>query len=166
MHGLRSIKYHMGNTMNRRAFFSFLPAAPIGALMAAEAMAKAPPASMAPDKALMTLTAHKPPPPPPPPPKYPQWGSFTVYDQGDGEWYKNLADKHKAEGNFVSKESLNQGYVTIGDWPTKNKLSIGKGMSIEADMNFDEQTKVAMSVGKDGHLWLKINDEWKRIVTE
>jgi hypothetical protein len=24
----------------------------------------------------------------------------------------------------------------------------------------------AMSVGKDGHLWLKINDEWKRIVTE
>ena len=25
---------------------------------------------------------------------------------------------------------------------------------------------VAMSVGKDGHLWLKINDKWKQIVTE
>jgi hypothetical protein len=31
---------------------------------------------------------------------------------------------------------------------------------------FDDEIKVAMSVGKDGHLWLKINDEWKRIVTE
>jgi hypothetical protein len=51
--------------MNRRKFFAFLPAAPFAAIAAAEAMAKAPPASMAPDKALMTLAAHKPPPPPP-----------------------------------------------------------------------------------------------------
>ena len=149
--------------MNRRAFFSFLPAAPIGMVMAADAMAKAPPTSMAPDKALMTLTAHK---PPPPPPRSIQVGSFTVYDAGDGEWYKNLVAKHKAEGNFVSKASLDQGCVMVGDWPKNNKLTIGKGMQVEADMNFDEETKVAMSVGKDGHLWLKINDEWKRIVTE
>jgi len=128
--------------MNRRAFFSFLPAAPIGALMAAEAMAKAPPVSMAPDKALMTLAAHKPPPPPPPPPKYPKWNEFSM---------------------SIPKEYVDN-YVTVGNWPTN--LTIGKGMEVEADHNFDESTKVAMSVGKDGHLWLKINDEWKRIVTE
>jgi hypothetical protein len=45
-------------------------------------------------------------------------------------------------------------------------MIIGKGMEVEADHNFDETTKVAMSVGKDGHLWLKINEEWKQIVTE
>lgn len=127
--------------MNRRAFFSFLPAAPLGALMAAEAMAKAPPTSMAPDKALMTLAAHK---PPPPPPKYPQWNEFSM---------------------SIPKECVDN-YVTFGSWPTNNKLTIGKGMEVEADMNFDSETRVAMSVGKDGHLWLKINDEWKRIVTE
>jgi len=128
--------------MNRRSFFGLLPAAPVGMLMAAEAMAKSPPASMAPDKALMTLAAHKPPPPPPPPPKYPSWGE-----------------------HYISKESLDS-YVTFGQWPTNNKIVVGKGMEVEADHNFDETTKVSMSVGKDGHLWLKINDEWKRIVTE
>ena len=129
--------------MNRRAFFSFLPAAPIGALMAAEAMAKAPPASMAPDKALMTLAAHKPPPPPPPPVKYPQWNEFSM---------------------SIPKEYVDN-YVTSFN-TFNNKLTIGKGMEVEADMNFDTETKVAMSVGKDGHLWLKINNKWKRIVTE
>ena len=126
--------------MDRRKFFDFLPAAPVGMLMAAEAMAKAPPASMAPDKALMTLAAHK---PPPPPPKYPQW-----------------------EEHFIPKASLDHEYVTIGQWPINNKMIVGKGMEIEADHNFDEEIKISMSVGKDGHLWLKINDEWKRIVTE
>ena len=134
--------------MNRRAFFSFLPAAPIGMVMAAEAMAKAPPASMATDKALMTLTAHKLPPPVERDPftfapKYPKWGE-----------------------HFIPKASLDHNFVTVGDWPTKNKLVIGKGMEVEADQHFDEETRVAMSVGKDGHLWLKINNEWKRIVTE
>jgi hypothetical protein len=131
--------------MNRRAFFSFLPAAPIGMVMAAEAMAKAPPASMAPDKALMTLAAHKPPPPPPPPPpKYPQWNEFSM---------------------SIPKDYVDH-YVTVGNWPINNKFTVGKGMEVEDDQHFDEETKVAMSVGKDGHLWLKINDEWKRIVTE
>jgi hypothetical protein len=130
--------------MNRRAFFSILPAAPIGALMAAEAMAKAPPASMAPDKALMTLTAHKQPPPVTPTPKYPKWAS----------------------GEFVIPKDYVDHYVTSLGNTFNNKLTIGKGMEVEADMNFDEETRVAMSVGKDGHLWLKINNEWKRIVTE
>ena len=132
--------------MNRRAFFSLLPAAPIGALMAAEAMAKAPPASMAPDKALMTLAAHKPPPPPvnPIPKKYLGMSgrSLTVVD-GGFDWVPN--------------------YLTSTQ-PTNVKF--GTGLDVQADSNFDEETKVAMSVGKDGHLWLKINDEWKRIVTE
>jgi len=129
--------------MNRRAFFSFLPAAPLGALMAAEAMAKAPPESMGPDKALMTLTAHKPP-PPVTPVKYPAWNEFSM---------------------SIPKDYVDH-YVTVGNWPTNNKLTIGKGMEVEADQHFDEETRVAMSVGKDGHLWLKINNEWKRIVTE
>jgi hypothetical protein len=129
--------------MNRRAFFSFLPAAPIGVLMTAEAMAKAPPASMAPDKALMTLAAHKLPPPPPPPPKYPQWNGFSM---------------------SIPKQYVDS--YCLGTFPVNNKLTIGKGMEVEADQNFDSETRVAMSVGKDGHLWLKINDEWKRIVTE
>ena len=128
--------------MNRRAFFSFLPAAPIGIVMAAEAMAKAPPASMAPDKALMTLAAHKPP-PPPPPVKYPQWNEFSM-----------SIPKEYVDNYLTSFSTFN------------NKLTIGKGMEVEADMNFEAEIKVAMSVGKDGHLWLKINDEWKRIVTE
>jgi hypothetical protein len=138
--------------MDRRKFFSFLPAAPIGVFLAAEAMAKAPPASMAPDKALMTMAAHKPPPPPPPTPKYPDWGvtnimgrsgdSLTVLDGGGG-WVTN----HIA----VTQPS---------------NVKFGSGLDIQADMQFDEETKVSMSVGKDGHLWLKINDEWKRIVTE
>jgi hypothetical protein len=125
--------------MDRRKFFAFLPAAPVGMLMAADAMAKAPPASMAPDKALMTLAAHKPPPPPPPPVKYPQWNEFSM---------------------SIPKDYVDH-YV-----PTNNKLTIGKGMEVEADHNFESEIKVAMSVGKDGHLWLKINDEWKRIITE
>ena len=136
--------------MNRRSFFGLLPAAPIGMIMAAEAMAKAPPASMAPDKALMTLTAHKLPPPVAPrdpftfAPKYPKWGEY-----------------------LISKEQMeNNGYLTFSQFPVNNKLTIGKGMEVEADQNFDSEIKVAMSVGKDGHLWLKINDEWKRIVTE
>jgi hypothetical protein len=118
--------------------------------MAAEAMAKAPPASMAPDKALMTLAAHK---PPPPPPKYPQWGSFTVYDKGDQEWYKDIVSKHQLTN-----------FITTSQYPSSVKF--GNAVDIQADMQFDEETKVAMSVGKDGHLWLKINDGWKRIVTE
>ena len=130
--------------MNRRAFFSFLPAAPIGMVMAAEAMAKAPPASMAPDKALMTLTAHKIPPPVTPTPKYPKW----------------------AAGEFVIPKDNVDHYVTSLSSNFNNKLVIGKGMEVEADQHFDEETRVAMSVGKDGHLWLKINNEWKRIVTE
>jgi len=138
--------------MNRRAFFSFLPAAPIGMVMAAEAMAKAPPVSMAPDKALMTMAAHKPP-PPPPPPKYPQWGSFTVYDKGDQEWYKDIVSKHRST-NFVTTTQ-------------PSNIILGEGFKVEsAPGQFDSETKVDMSVGKDGHLWLKINDEWKRIVTE
>jgi hypothetical protein len=137
--------------MNRRAFFNLLPAAPIGALMAAEAMAKAPPVSMAPDKALMTLAAHKP--PPPPPSKYPDWGTFTVHDKGDGEWFKSLANNHRIT-NFVTTTQ-------------PSNIILGEGFKVEsAPGQFDEETKVAMSVGKDGHLWLKINDEWKRIVTE
>ena len=135
--------------MDRRKFFAFLPAATFAAVAAAEAMAKAPPASMAPEKALMTLTAHKQPPPVMPrdpftfAPKYPKWGE-----------------------HYISKASLdNFNYVTSGQY-INNKLTIGKGMEVEADQHFDEETRVAMSVGKDGHLWLKINDEWKRIVTE
>ena len=117
--------------------------------MAAEAMAKAPPASMAPDKALMTLAAHSPPPPPPS-----QLGeSFAKYPKS-GEY-------------LISKESItDNGYLTWDQFPINSKLTVGKGMEIEADHNFDSETRVAMSVGKDGHLWLKINDEWKRIVTE
>ena len=136
--------------MNRRKFFAFLPAAPFAAVAAAEAMVKAPPPSMAPDKALMTLTAHKLPPPVAPrdpftfAPKYPKWGEY-----------------------MVTKESMaDHGYLTVGNFPVNNKLTIGKGMEVEADHNFDSETQVAMSVGKDGHLWLKINQEWKRIVTE
>ena len=128
--------------MNRRAFFSILPAAPIGALMAAEAMAKAPPVSMAPDKALMTLTAHSPP-PPVTPVKYPAWNEFSM---------------------SIPKQYVDS--YCVSSFPVSNKLTIGKGMEVEADQHFDTETRVAMSVGKDGHLWLKINNEWKRIVTE
>jgi len=132
--------------MNRRAFFSFLPAAPIGVIMAAEAMAKAPPPSMAPDKALMTLAAHKQPPPPMNqiPKKYLGMSgrSLTVVD-GGFDWVPN--------------------YLTTNH---HTNVKFGSGLDIQADTTFDEETKVAMSVGKDGHLWLKINDEWKRIVTE
>lgn len=77
--------------MNRRKFFAFLPFAPVSAVMATAAVAKAPCESFAPDTALMTLKANK---------------------------------------------------------------------------DFDEETQVSMAVGKDGHLWLKIGDSWKRIVTE
>ena len=139
--------------MNRRAFFSFLPVAPIGVLMAAEAMAKAPPASMAPDKALMTMTAHKQPPPVTYPPPSQLGESFAKYAKS-GEY-------------LISKEQIeDKGYLSFSQFPINNKLTIGRGMEVEADMNFDSETRVAMSVGKDGHLWLKINNEWKRIVTE
>ena len=138
--------------MDRRAFFSFLPAAPFGMLMAAEAMAKAPPTSMAPEKALMTLTAHSPPPPVAPRDPFTFAPSDIIKD-----WQYAIDNK---------ESMANHGYLTVGSWPTNNKLTIGKGMEIEADHNFDSETRVAMSFGKDGHLWLKINDEWKRIVTE
>lgn len=144
--------------MNRRAFFSFLPAAPFGVLMAAEAMAKAPPASMAPDKELMTLAAHK---PPPPPSKYPEWSQTFIGGGGGGG---SEMFRFNADGQLGISKAYVDSYFTSSI--TNNKLTIGNGMKVEADYNFDSETKVAMSVGKDGHLWLKINDEWKRIVTE
>jgi hypothetical protein len=131
--------------MNRRKFFAFLPFAPVGAVMATAAMAKAPCESLAPDKALMTLNAHKPPPPPTPTPKYPTWG---VVD------------------NYINTSKLSHGITTINNEAHFNNISFGKGMNIKADENFDEETKVSMAVGKDGHLWLKIGDNWKRVVTE
>lgn len=127
--------------MNRRKFFAFLPFAPVGAAMATSAMAKAPCESLAPEKALMTLNAHKPPPPPPPTPKYPTWGTHFI-------------------SNKMSKSSITTGSIPF------NKVSFGKGLEIKADEHFDEGTKVSMAVGKDGHLWLKIGDNWKRVVTE
>ena len=112
-------------------------------------MAKAPPPSMAPDKALMTLAAHKPPPPPIPrrdpftfAPIGQSGSTFTIYDPGDN-WVPN--------------------YLTTTQ---HTNVKFGNGLNVQSDSNFDEETKVAMSVGKDGHLWLKINDQWKRIVTE
>jgi hypothetical protein len=132
--------------MNRRKFFAFLPFAPVGAVMATAAMAKAPCESLAPDKALMTLNAHKPPPPPPSPaPKYPTWG---VVD------------------NYISTSKISSGITTLTNEAHFNNISFGKGMNIKADEHFDEETKVSMAVGKDGHLWLKIGDNWKRVVTE
>ena len=131
--------------MNRRKFFAFLPFAPVGAVMATATMAKAPCESLAPDKALMTLNAHKPPPPPPPAPKYPNWG---------------LVD------NYINTSKLSSGITTITNEARFNNISFGKGLEIKADQNFDEEIKVSMAVGKDGHLWLKIGDNWKRVVTE
>jgi hypothetical protein len=138
--------------MNRRKFFAFLPFAPVGAVMATSAMAKAPCESLAPEKALMTLNAHKPPPPPQQdlisaraPPKYPTWAAVD---------------------NYISTDKLSHGITTISNEAHFNKISFGKGMSIKADEHFDEETKVSMAVGKDGHLWLKIGDNWKRVVTE
>jgi len=132
--------------MNRRSFFSFLPLAPIGAAMATAAMAKTPCESLAPDKALMTLNAHKP--PPPPTPKYPKWGVI------EDKFYPNDYWSKKVTSSYLSVE------------PKFNNISFGKGMKIEADENFDSETQVSMAVGKDGHLWLKIGEDWKRVVTE
>lgn len=149
--------------MNRRAFFSFLPAAPFGVLMAAEAMAKAPPASMAPDRELMTLAAHK---PPPPPPKYPEWSQTFIGGGGGGGSGREIF-RFNADGQCtaISKAYVDNCFITSAQ-PTNEKLVIGKAVEIKGDNDFDETIKVAMSVGKDGHMWLKINDEWKRIVTE
>jgi len=139
--------------MNRRSFFSFLPAAPIGMLMAAEAMAKTPPASMAPVKELMTLTAHK----PPPTSKYLEWSQTFIGGGSSG-----------GSGRYLQVVDAGDGWATDYIALTQpHNIVLGEGMMIESSPNqFDEETKVAMSVGKDGHLWLKINDEWKRIVTE
>lgn len=126
--------------MNRRKFFSFLPVAPVGIVMAATAEAKAPCASLAPEKELMTLKAYKPPPPPPPP--KPQSFGLTRYCT-----------------------SINTGYTTLG-YPTDTSLKVGTGFDVKSGPDFDEETKVSMAVGKDGHLWLKIGDAWKRVVTE
>jgi hypothetical protein len=134
--------------MNRRSFFSFLPLAPISAAMATTTMAKAPCESLAPEKALMTLNAHKPPPPPAPTPKYPEWGVIEDKFYPSDYWSK------KVTSSYLSAE------------PKYNNISFGKGMEIQADENFDSETQVAMAVGKDGHLWLKIGDSWKRVVTE
>lgn len=134
--------------MNRRKFFAFLPFAPVGAVMATSAMAKSPCESLAPEKALMTLNAHKPPPPPAPTPKYPEWGVIEHKFYPSDYWSK------KVTSSYLSAE------------PKYNNISFGKGMEIQADENFDSETQVAMAVGKDGHLWLKIGDNWKRVVTE
>lgn len=127
--------------MNRRKFFAFLPFAPVSAVMATAAMAKAPCESLAPEKELMTLKAYKPPPPP-----------------------KKVSSFYPS---FIDSRYINNGTLTL-DSGIRNStsLTVGKGMKIEADNNFDEETKVSMAVGKDGHLWLKIGDNWKRIVTE
>lgn len=112
--------------------------------MATAAAAKAPCESLAPDKALMTLNAHKP--PPPPVAKYPKW---------------NMTELPKS-GSILTTE----GWVPKLGVSLNKNITFGKGLEIKADESFDEQTKVSMAVGKDGHLWLKIGEDWKRVVTE
>lgn len=126
--------------MNRRKFFAFLPFAPVGAVMATAAAAKAPCESLAPEKELMTLKAYKPP-PPPLPPKTTNFGLSRYCT------------------------SINSGFTTIG-YPKSTSLKVGSGFDVTAGPDFDEEVKVSMAVGKDGHLWLKIGDTWKRVVTE
>jgi hypothetical protein len=127
--------------MNRRKFFAFLPFAPVSAVMATAAMAKAPCESLAPEKALMTFNAHKPPPPP----------------KKVSSFYPSFIDPY-----YINNSTLTLGYGITNS----TSLTVGKGMKIEAGENFDEETQVSMAVGKDGHLWLKIGDNWKRVVTE
>jgi hypothetical protein len=59
-----------------------------------------------------------------------------------------------------------EGWVPKLGVSLNKNITLGKGLEIKADESFDEETKVSMAVGKDGHLWLKIGDSWKRVVTE
>lgn len=123
--------------MNRRKFFAFMPLAPVGAMMATAAVAKSPPESLAPEKELLTLKAHKASVTPP---------TFT-----------NLTHSYVTNPSPYTLTNYNQRFAS---------LEVGKGLKIKAETEFDEETKVSISVGKDGHLWVKINDSWKRVVTE
>jgi hypothetical protein len=125
--------------MNRRKFFAFLPFAPLGAVMATAAVAKAPSESLAPDKELLTLNAHKAPPPP-----KPSLDSFSSPKYG----------------------IINGGTVTITKPFENSSLKVGSCFKVVSDNHTDEDKKVSLAVGKDGHLWVKIGDGWKRVVTE
>ena len=39
-------------------------------------------------------------------------------------------------------------------------------MYLTAKPKDEQKAEVGIAVGKDGHLWLRTNNEWKRVVTE
>jgi hypothetical protein len=46
-------------------------------------------------------------------------------------------------------------------------MHIGGGYNLVSPPQIDETRSVTMSVGQDGHLWVKSKDDvWKRVVTE
>ena len=61
----------------------------------------------------------------------------------------------KPEGN---QNLVLQGGVTMKNKPPENGLYFFHS-------NLEYNNKVEMSVGKDNMLWLKVGDEWKRVLT-
>lgn len=59
----------------------------------------------------------------------------------------------------------NQHFVLMGN-PKPNTTDTSKlGDGFYLIPNAEYQNKVEMSVGKDNMLWIKVGDEWKRVLT-
>jgi len=50
--------------------------------------------------------------------------------------------------------------------PKKKEPSTLEGSPYSVFSNVEYENKVEMSVGKDNRLWVKVNDEWKRVSIE
>jgi hypothetical protein len=50
--------------------------------------------------------------------------------------------------------------------PKKKEPSALEGSPYSVFSNVEYENKVEMSVGKDNRLWVKVNDEWKRVSIE
>jgi len=77
---------------------------------------------------------------------------------------KEMANEHKD----ISHLAPPQGAPTIqftGAYGEKPKPQ-SNGNFIFAPMNPETTHKVAMTVGKDNRLWMKIGDEWHRVAIE
>lgn len=70
------------------------------------------------------------------------------------EFGPNTLALHNTYG-VIEKTQTPRGYLTVNSWNGKKVVP-----------GTEKQVTVPMAPGPDGHLYLKINGDWRRIVTE
>ena len=77
---------------------------------------------------------------------------------------KEMANEHKDISHLAPPQGAST--LQINGAYGENPKPQSNGNFIFAPMNPETTHKVAMTVGKDNRLWMKIGDEWHRVAVE